>query len=226
MLFHWGPVTSLNYFFSWELLPMGSSYTWEYTESILKPAFLETIAFILLLSLFPHCWWVLPFHEHLFLSTFVFLNSFCELVRNKPRRAPFILFSSFVVSSTFKGVTLILLGSILSKCLHSLNMPLRQWPFFIWLVIIQIKPNHYHLLQAWLLITCLFHFPSLAFFFFLNFILKSETFNGLPHSALWTLEKLYIFVMLGNIFLLLSRKCDLFHVILIMQIITQLCFVN
>lgn len=223
MLFHWGPVTSLNYFFPWELLPMGSSYIWEYTESILKPAFLETIAFILLLLFFPHCWWVFPFHEHLFLSTFVY--SFCQLVRNKPRRAPFILFSSSVVSSTFKGVTLTLHGSILSKCLHSLNMPLRQRPFFIWLVIIQIKPlSPSPGLTAY---NMSLPFPFLGFFFFfLNFILKSETFNGLPHSALWTLEKLYIFVMLGNIFLFLSRKCNLFHVILIMQIITQLCFVN
>lgn len=119
---------------------MGSSYTWEYTESILKSAFLETVAFILLLSLFPHCWWVFPSHEHLFLSTFMFSNIFYQLVRNKPRKIPFILFLALVVSSTFKGVTLILLGFILSTCLHSLNIPLRQCSIFIWLEIIQIKP--------------------------------------------------------------------------------------
>lgn len=119
---------------------MGSSYTWEYTENILKSAFLETIAFNLLLLVFPHCCWVSPFHKHLFLSSFMFLNTFQQLVRNKATRAPFILFFPLVVSRTFKGVTFILLGSILSECLRSLNMPLRKWPIFIWFVIINIKP--------------------------------------------------------------------------------------
>lgn len=161
---------------------MGSSYTWEYAESIWESAFPETIAFIVLLSLFPHCWWVFPFHEHLFLSTFMFLNSFYQLVRNKPRRALLFCFPYLWFPARSKVSCLILLGSILSKCLHSLNMPLRQWPICKWLVITQIKPLSPS--PGLIAYNMSLPFPFLGFFFFLNFILKSETFNTISQCIL------------------------------------------
>lgn len=79
---------------------------------------------ISLSGLFSKFWSLFLFYLHV-------LKNFHQLIRNKPRETPFILFSLLVVSSMLKDVPLALLDSILHKCLHILSMQLGQWTVFI-----------------------------------------------------------------------------------------------